>query len=172
MAATFAAKKRQSLGSVRGVTGTVNLGTYATNGISVTPHMIGLKTIISFQADPTAGYVFQYDHTAQKLKAYQVGTITPTGTVAAPTFTATAHTHSITLGATTTGGTAVFFNTGQFHEGAGGTVTQGVESVVVTGTNSAPAFTGSASTAGPLSEVGVVDLSTTPGAIRFVAIGK
>ena len=43
---------------------------YPTNGETVTASSIGLRNIDLLMASPTAGYVFEYDYSNSKLKAY------------------------------------------------------------------------------------------------------
>lgn len=50
--------------------GTGNLGTYATNGISVSAATVGLGTINSLVIDPAGGYTFEYVASTGKVKAY------------------------------------------------------------------------------------------------------
>lgn len=64
---------------------------YPTGGEPLTPGNLGLSTIDFLIAEARAGYVFTYDHTNSKLLAYRTATLTPTGSVAAPTFTGTAN---------------------------------------------------------------------------------
>lgn len=82
-----------SLGNRRETSGTGNLGTYATNGIAVTPAQLGLGTIYSFVIDPAGGYIFEYVASTGKVKAYTPGGIT-------------AHTHDL------------FFNNAEVADGA------------------------------------------------------
>lgn len=53
--------------------GTGNLGTYATNGIAVTANQVGLGVIEDLQVMPAAGYVFEFDKTNLKVKAFEAG---------------------------------------------------------------------------------------------------
>jgi hypothetical protein len=81
------------LGNRNGVLATVAMSSsYATNGDTVTAAKFGLVTIdeISILSQP-AGYVLEFDKTNLKFKAYRTATLTPAGTVAAPTFTGTAN---------------------------------------------------------------------------------
>lgn len=59
-----------SLGNRRMTNGTGNLGTYATNGIAVTAAQVGLGVIDDLVVMPAGGYVFEYDKTNGKVKAY------------------------------------------------------------------------------------------------------
>lgn len=49
--------------------GTGNLGTYATNGVAVTPQNIGLGVISYLRIEPVSGYIFNYDQSTQKIIA-------------------------------------------------------------------------------------------------------
>lgn len=51
--------------------GTISLGTYATNGIAVTPKNIELIRIDDFDVQPTAGYIFEWLPATGKIKAYR-----------------------------------------------------------------------------------------------------
>lgn len=52
---------------------TVTIGTHATGGVSVTPAMLGLSSVLFAVANPASGYVFQYDIVNSKLIAYRSG---------------------------------------------------------------------------------------------------
>ena len=64
-------------------------GTYATGGFTLTPADFGLHHIQSVMVEGEDGYEFYWDGANGKVLAYQTATLTPTGTVAAPTFTGT-----------------------------------------------------------------------------------
>jgi hypothetical protein len=51
--------------------GTISLGTYATNGIAVTPKNLELIRIDDIDIQPSAGYVFEYLPATGKVKAYR-----------------------------------------------------------------------------------------------------
>lgn len=139
---------------------------------------------------PSAGYVFSYDLANEKIKAYLTATVTPAGTVAAPTFTGSAlaaHAHALHLnegdvadGATTrvnAGANLLGANTGGDLAIAGVADTSGAGGIVnitagtPAGTNSAPTFTGSATTAAALAEVAnATNLSSVTG-VPFMAFG-
>lgn len=59
-----------SQGNKRRTIGTGNLGTYATNGVAVTATQFGLGVLDDVQVMPTAGYIFEFDKTNLKVKAY------------------------------------------------------------------------------------------------------
>lgn len=46
---------------------------YATGGLSLTPAMLGLTSILKLDASPAGGYVFPYDYTNAKLMALRSG---------------------------------------------------------------------------------------------------
>jgi len=51
--------------------GTISLGTYATNGVAVTPKNLELIRIDDLHIAPSAGYVFEYLPATGLVKAYQ-----------------------------------------------------------------------------------------------------
>ena len=64
----------------RGTTnGSLNLGSYATGGVAVTPSMFGYHALVGLDVNPSAGYVCEYvptsaDPTAGgKVKVYWTG---------------------------------------------------------------------------------------------------
>jgi len=65
-----------SVGNRMQTHGTGNLGTYATGGVAVTASQVGLGRISFIQVQPAGGYVFEYDATAGKIKAYWTGAAT------------------------------------------------------------------------------------------------
>jgi hypothetical protein len=152
--------------------------TYPSGGIPMPVYSTcGLKRniddILFVDTANANGYVYKYDKTNHKLRIYQTATLTPAGTVAAPTFTGSAlsgHTHtSVQIDATATagdisafvglldgGGSAVSGTTIGHAGGAGAdiSVTSSSNSAgTPAGSNSAPAFTGTATTAAALAEV-------------------
>jgi hypothetical protein len=59
-------------GNTRNTYGTLAFdATYPTGGESFTARQVGLSTLKNFFAYPSAGYVFEWDRTASKLKAFQ-----------------------------------------------------------------------------------------------------
>jgi hypothetical protein len=61
-----------SAAALRMTNGTVNLGSYATAGMAVTPQMFGLDgVIIALILSPTSGYVFAWDKANSKILAYR-----------------------------------------------------------------------------------------------------
>jgi len=71
-----------NIGNRNQTEGTGNLGTYATNGVAVTAGQVGLGVIDSLIIDPAGGYVFEWDKTNGKVKAYRSAGFTPAGTIA------------------------------------------------------------------------------------------
>lgn len=69
-------------GNRRKVYGTINLGSYATNGVAVTARQFGLKTIDFVQFETLVnGTTFVYDRTNLKVKAFvAAGTEVPNAT--------------------------------------------------------------------------------------------
>lgn len=75
MGLTITNNEMENAGSVALATGTIAFDTsYPTNGESLIPSNVRLNKIISVQVEPNDGYVFQYDYTNQKLKAFWVDT--------------------------------------------------------------------------------------------------
>lgn len=72
MSATITIDERYVQGSRFVRDGSGNLGTYATNGVAVTPTSFELpSTIRSLQIQSAGGYVFEWDKTNAKIKAYR-----------------------------------------------------------------------------------------------------
>lgn len=133
--------------------GTGNLGIYTTNGIAVTATQLGLGSVDDLVIDPAGGYVFSYDKSAGKVRAYLSAGFTPAGTNSAPT---------ITTG-TNAGTTAPVYTNG-------GALTQTTGAAGITGVQ-APTFTGTAVAAAAMAEVANgVDLSGVT--FRFRATGR
>lgn len=181
-----------SFGDAKGKFVDFVIGTYATGGLAVSPNSFGLHSLLAcFPVGGNAaagGYVFIYDTVNKKIVAYQSATLTPAGTVAAPTFTGSAlaaHRHSlfVATGATDATGARVNAATNSLAMNNAAATVAGIAAasgsaggvVDVTGgtpagTNSAPAFTGTATTAAALAEVGNgVDLSAIT--VRLLGIG-
>ena len=51
--------------------GTISLGTYATNGVAVTPKNLELVRIDDIDIQPSGGYVFEWLPSTGKVKAYR-----------------------------------------------------------------------------------------------------
>lgn len=69
-AVTLAGDWMLNIGNRRQTTGTGNLGTYATNGVAITAAQVGLGVLEQLIVSPAAGYVFEWDKTNGKIKAY------------------------------------------------------------------------------------------------------
>jgi hypothetical protein len=167
---------------------------YATNGykssLGFNAHAFGLSAIlgmhlIGLDAATSGVCLVSFDYTNIALMAFRTGTATPAGTVAAPTFTGdalAAHRHvlhfqtSAAANAVTAAANALRTAAAAFDvagvansSGEGGVVD--VTGGTPTGTNSAPAFTGTAIGQKALAEVSnAVDLSAVTA--RFVVFGK
>lgn len=131
-----------STGAIASASGTVNLGTYATGGVAITPAMVGLGAFVGAPEFSAQGYTFAWVASTGKVLVYRSGGFTPAGTNSAPTITTDTN-------ATTT--TPVYTNGGALTQVAGATGITGVQ---------APVFTGTAVAATTLAEVSNgVDLS-------------
>lgn len=51
----------------------LNLGVYATGGVTVTPSQLNLRTVVFVECEPAGGYQFVYDRPTQKFLAYSSG---------------------------------------------------------------------------------------------------
>jgi hypothetical protein len=74
-----------SFGNQKQTVGTGNLGTYATNGVTVTAAQVGLGVITALIIQPAGGYTFQFVPSTGKVKAYAAtgsGTISVDGSSA------------------------------------------------------------------------------------------
>lgn len=155
-----------SFGSKRAVSGTLTFdASYPTGGESLTPANIGLGVIerITFNHGED-GYVFKYDYTNKKVMVFQTGTITPAGTIAKPTFSVQA---SGAIGADMGIGLSADAATATVEGGVGITAERILTTTSPVG---APAFTGAATTAAGLAEVGnAADLKAV--IVEFMAIG-
>lgn len=211
---TLSGLTRESSGSENKVYGSLAFdSSYPTGGESLSLGSLPLRTVSNVIIEPSAGYVFTYDYTNNKILAYRAS---PAGSIAAPTFTGTSpissldlatpafsgtgltaagqvitttSTHTMTLnqcagmwllsatGATppnlilsntaVTGAAAVLTVKGAASTDAGAYTI--VKALTPIGTNSAPAFTG---TAAVLAEVSnTTDLAAVTG-VRFTAFGK
>lgn len=151
------------------VIGTIALsGSYATGGMSLdfnamtssvpgSPALPGIsKQPILARVEGIAGYIYQYDKVNKKLIIRQSGTVTPAGTISAPTITTT----------TNAGTTAPLYTNG-------GALTQVAGATGITGVQ-APTFTGAATTAAPLAELPASSLpaGVTGDTITFELIYK
>lgn len=146
-------------------TGGVPLSSLSSNGW---PNVISAVSVIDAGS---SGYVPRYDYANNKLMLFVSASLTPAGTVAAPTFTGSAlaaHRHSlfVATGATDATGAranaatnslamnnaaATIAGIGAASGSAGGVVD--ITAGTPAGTNSAPAFTGTATSAAALAEL-------------------
>lgn len=148
-----------SLGNRSETVGTGNLGTYATGGIAVTPHQVGLGTIYSMEVDPSGGYTFSYNASTGKILAYAAssGAFTATGTNSVPDFVV----KTGTIGANMTVGLTANTNNADVVGGTGITADR-----TMSGTHSpvaAATFTGDAVAV----DVAEVTTSTDLSAVTF-----
>lgn len=158
---------------------------YTTGGYTLNAASLGWSQLDSVEVvagnSASGGYDFNWDSTNKKLMAFVGAGFTPAGTVAAPVFTGTAHTHTLTLknaavadGATTrvnAGSNLLGANTGGDLTIAGNGANGGINNTTSAGTNSAPAFTGTAVSAAVASQVAnATDLSAVVVRCRFIGI--
>lgn len=74
MAAVVTILERASLGNMNATVGTIAMdASYPTGGEALTAAQLGLNSIKFIIFEPTAGIVFEYDHTNAKLIAYGQG---------------------------------------------------------------------------------------------------
>lgn len=126
----------------------VTSGTYETNGFTFAASTVGLFGFTPGNPPrftPAGGYSFEYVPSTGKVKVYQVGAITPTGTVTVATPTLTITTNATAATANTIGATT-------------NALVAAATAVTLSGTASpisiaAATFSGTASTAGAQSEV-------------------
>jgi hypothetical protein len=196
---------------------------YPTGGYSITAASLGWSAIDGIlklgESGATKGYDLTWDTANSKLMAFRTATVTPAGTVAAPTFTGTTPTADLNLatpafsgtGYATSGqvitttdnqtmtlnqcagmwfippsgakpGVIIVSNTAVSGapavltvQGVAPTTDAGAYKIVTSlapvGTNSAPAFTGTATTAAPASQVAnATNLSAVKVRVTFVGI--
>ena len=86
--------------------------TYATNGASLTPAMLGLMSISDLNARPKSGYIFEYVPTSQLLKAYRSAAFTGIAAVHQFAFADAKGATAITAGNATTDLSADVVNAG------------------------------------------------------------
>lgn len=146
-----------TIGNRRGVFATITMSSsYATGGDTVTARAFGLASIdeVDILSQP-AGYVLEFDKTNLKIKAFRTGTVTPAGTNSKPTFTVEA---SGAIGSSMEIGLSVDTASATVEGGTGITAQRALTTTSPVGI---PTFTGTATTAAALAEVGSgVDLST------------
>lgn len=161
MALTISNLVRHNVGDARLHVGTIDFdSSYPTGGESLTPANVGLVKIDSIDFDPTSGYNFVYDHSAQKVLAYVA---TPGGTISKPSFTVEA---SGAIGANMEIGLSADATTATVEGGAGISAQRVLTTTSPVGV---PTLTG---TAAALTEVtAATNLSTLTG-VRFRAWGR
>lgn len=151
---------------------------YPTGGYSLPASALGWSQIngaVKLGGNSAAGgYSVHYDTVNKKLMVFRSAGFTPAGTVAAPVFTGSAlagHSHTIPVTAGTAGD-AVTNNAGVLESTGGQDLTTSSDSAgTPAGTNSAPAFTGTAVAAAAMTEVANgVNLSTVTLRVRFEGI--
>ena len=185
MSLGIAIKGHNIVGNVRQTIATIDFdSSYPTGGEPLSARNLALGVVDNLQVFPKNGYIFEYDYTNSKLKAYHpTRGITPAGTNAAPTFTGSAlatHGHNTSVGATAivagADNTIIKNAAGDGIEvagtGASFTVATSLLSAgTPSGTVSAPAFTGTAVGAQAGTEVpNTTDLSALTN-VRIVAMG-
>lgn len=132
----------------------ITLDTYVTGGFLIAPSRVILgKTILGIwdlgcNGATSASVVPYWDYVAGKLMCFRAGV--PVGTVAAPTFTGVAHAHDMVFKANAAAN-AVTMAANSLRNATAGDLTVagagadgGIQNTTATGTNSAPAFTGTA----------------------------
>lgn len=172
------------VGNRRSVRGTIAFdSSYPTGGESLTAANIGLTTIDHIEIMATSGYMFEYDYTNAKVLVYITATVTPAGTITVSTPTGTLSTPSFAI-ASSASASATYKLTVSADSTvaviAGDSLTaartlSGTYSPVgvptFTGGAATGTFTGTATTAAALAEVGnATNLSSLTG-VRFYAIG-
>lgn len=150
MTATISNLMEFGVGNKRMVRFDVDLGTYAVNGISVTPAMLGLSTIDFVIIAPSGGVEYTYNYSTQKVYALRsAGYTQGAGSIVAPITTAMGN---VTVRGGSTTGAALWLSTdtvtGALVKEAGGPraippTTMGFPLPTAT---IAPVFTGTAAT--------------------------
>lgn len=109
---TFTDLRYENSGSQVLVYGKVSFdSSYPTNGEAVAKNILGLRQVDQILLPTSNGFVFAFDIVNKKIKVFQSGAATPSGTIGAPTFTGTAPTAALDFG------TPVFSGTGQSSSG-------------------------------------------------------
>lgn len=169
MAFTYTKIQETVIGNLRCWIGTLTFdSSYPTGGLAYTVANFGMaNTPVFLGFDGGTGYIFQNDRANSKILAYRTAGITPAGTVAAPTLTMNSYTPAGTnAAATLTSGTNATTTAPVYTVGGAITQTTGAAGItgiqaaafsgtpaVLTGSNAAPAFTGTAVAAASLTEV-------------------
>ena len=92
MALTISVPEKPFVGSKREVYATVTFdSSYATGGEAFSPTNVGLEEFLFVEVSFSAGYLFEYDYTNQKIKAYW------SPSAAAHTHTIASHGHDISI---------------------------------------------------------------------------
>ncbi len=149
------------------------LGTYASNGVGLSPADVGLTTFDIVLIAPSGGYEYSYNSSTQKVLAFRQPTLTFSGVVSAPV-TVSMSNITVTGPAAATG--AALALTADSNAGIIGkasattrTIPVGTFGIPVPTATMAPVFTGSATTQAKLAEAtGTPTLST---ATRILIIG-
>src|SRR3990167_3364096 len=84
----------RQVGNINEATATIAFdSSYPTGGETFAPKDVGLRAFETggVDIDAKSGYTFEFDYTNNKILAYRTATLTPVGSVAAPTFTGTAN---------------------------------------------------------------------------------
>lgn len=81
MPASVAIKKKFKFGNGFGVVADVTMdSSYPTNGEALTAQQFGLSVLDFVLPSPAAGYIFEFDHTNSKLKAFTPTSVSLAGT--------------------------------------------------------------------------------------------
>lgn len=173
-------RKEESGNKINSVTITYGNSTltYPSGGIPLTKASMGCpNAIVSAQIDAANsadGIIYKYDKANNKIRMYRSAGFTPAGTVAAPVFTGSAlagHTHAIAVTAGTAGD-AVTNNAGVLESTGGQDLATSSDTAgTPAGTNSAPAFTGSAVAAGNLVELSSGSTAVVAATVYMEVVG-
>ena len=165
MAATVTVQRWSFAGTTRGSAGTLNLGTYATGGVSLRKADLGFGVSLeSIQIQPSGGYQPEYDYTNDKI-------IVRGGPgIAAHTHTVAGHTHDIkVIGGQAAAGTqaaAVYGGDTLGKEQAANATIAGSASSTKGGVVST-SLTTDANTAGTVAALGEIPNATDLSAVSF-----
>lgn len=116
-----------------------------------------------------SGYIYKYDLVAKKVLIFQSATVTPAGTISAPVFTGTDYKpgftvkngtigSNMTLGLTADSASANLVGGTGITTDRALTTTSPVGTVTIAGVVAAPTFSGTATTAAALAELGATSL--------------
>jgi hypothetical protein len=159
---------------------------YPTGGEEIPATVLGMTKVHYAAIEPSGGYVFKFDYATHKIIAYRTGSVTPSGSVAAPVFSGSAlgtHTHNLLVKGAASGGIdealgiegtdslAKDAATDRTIVGADSATKGGIVAITAgtpAGSIAAPAFTGAATTAAVLAQVSAAtDLSAITGVRAF-----